>query len=140
VRTNTPCDARLLTNSRTVGAFQAVTGRISVTEGMGPFLRPIMLRRVINLFMDARRFFRDPSAEREFLVQRGVDYVVVSRGLAIGHPSLVGAVNEQALESASFLEQVADTPEFTVYRVTDLAVAPKRLPQRFPCETTPLTW
>jgi hypothetical protein len=37
----TPCDSRLLVDrGRTRGSFQALTGRISITEGLEPFLRP----------------------------------------------------------------------------------------------------
>jgi hypothetical protein len=138
VRVNTPCDVRLAVNTRTVGVFQATTGRVSVTEGMGPFLRPVMLKRVVPLLMDARSFFHDPSSGRDFLRRQGVDYVVVVKNLPIGFDGVMGKTNEEAFRSDPDLELVEDRPRFTIYRVRQPPTAPASLPQRFPCETTPI--
>jgi len=138
VRSNTRCDARLLVNARTVGVFQAMTGRTSVTEGMGPFLRPIMLRRVVRLLMETKRFYADPVRERDFLLARDVDYVVVLRSSALGVGGLVGSANEESFRSSPAYRPVFETPDLVVYRFLEQPSAPKRLPRRFPCETTPL--
>ena len=42
-----PCDARILPDRVTLGTFVAATGRVSVVEGMGPYLRPEMLHPVL---------------------------------------------------------------------------------------------
>jgi hypothetical protein len=138
IRSNTPCDARLLVNARTVGVFQAMTGRTSVTEGMGPFLRPIMLRRIVRLLMETKRFYGDPARQREFLVDHDVDYVIVLRDSELGLGALVARGNEEAFRSSLPFESVYETPDFVVFRNLEQPPAPKRLPRRFPCETTPL--
>jgi hypothetical protein len=139
VRTNTPCETRIITNTRTVGVFEAMTGRVSLTEGMGPFLRPTMLRQVLPLLMETRRFFRDPTGEQDFLTRNGVDYVVVVGKLPIGFSRVIGKTNEQAFRSATFLQRVQQTSAFTIYRVVDAAPPPNELPTRFPCRTSPLS-
>jgi hypothetical protein len=138
IRSNTPCDARLLVNARTVGVFQAMTGRTSVTEGMGPFLRPIMLRRIVRLLMETKRFYGDPARQREFLLDHDVDYVIVLRDSELGLGALVARGNEEAFRSSLPFESVYETPDFVVFRNLEQPPAPKRLPRRFPCETTPL--
>jgi hypothetical protein len=138
VRTNTPCDTRIIANTRTVGVFEAMTGRVSLTEGMGPFLRPTMLRQVLPLLMETRRFFRDPTGERDFLTRNGIDYVVVVGKLPIGFSRVIGKTNEEAFRSATFLQRVEKTSAFTIYRVVDAAPPPNELPMRFPCRTSAL--
>ena len=43
-----PCGARILPDRVTLGTFAAATGRVSVVEGMGPYLRPAMLHTVLR--------------------------------------------------------------------------------------------
>jgi hypothetical protein len=138
VRTNTPCDARLLMNARTVGVFQATTGRTSVTEGMGPFLRPVMLRRVVRLLMETKRFYADPAAQRGFLSERDVDYVIVLRGEGLGLGGLVGPGNVEAFRDSPAFQSVYETPDFAVFKPLEEPSPPRQLPRRFPCRTTPL--
>ncbi len=138
VRTNTPCDARLLMNARTVGVFQATTGRTSVTEGMGPFLRPLMLRRVVRLLMETKRFYADPAAQGAFVSERDVDYVIVLRGDGLGLGGLVGPGNVAAFRASPEFQSVYETPDFAVFKPLEQSSSPRQLPRRFPCRTTPL--
>jgi hypothetical protein len=72
-----PCDARMLANARTAGTWEATTGRRALTEGMAPFLRPEVLKRVLPVLVGANAFFHDPAAHRGFLAQERVQYLVV---------------------------------------------------------------
>jgi hypothetical protein len=72
-----PCDARMLANARTAGTWEATTGRRALTEGMAPFLRPEVLKRVLPVLVGANAFFHDPAAHRDFLAQERVQYLVV---------------------------------------------------------------
>jgi hypothetical protein len=118
VQANTSCDDRLLTSQRAVGVFRALTGRVAVLEGMGPFLRPGMLDAIVDLMLQTRAFFHDPVANREFLVQRGVDYVIVSKRVTVGYPAPIGPVDPQPLRGVEFLEPVHSSDTFDVYRVS----------------------
>ena len=140
IRENTPCDARLVANARTVGVFRVMTGRTSITEGMGPFLRPVMLRRLVPLLEDSRAFYDDPNRERDFLRRYDIDYVVVVRHLAIGYGAPSGRANEEAFRSAPNLQLVKDAPKFSIYRVLESDVPERHLPQRYPCRTTPVSY
>jgi hypothetical protein len=72
-----PCDARMLANARTAGTWEATTGRRAVTEGMAPFLRPAVLQPVLPILVGANRFFADPQANRDYLAEQRIDYLVV---------------------------------------------------------------
>jgi hypothetical protein len=74
-----PCDARMLVNARTAGAWEAITGRRALTEGRAPFLQSDVLRRVLDVLVGSNHFFQDPAANRAFLQEQDVDYVVVVR-------------------------------------------------------------
>ena len=119
VRTSIPCDARIVASQRSAGTFQAMTGRVAVTEGMAPYVRPAILTGVIDLLVDARRFFRDPAKHKKFLVNQGIDHVVVLKEeyLLDKHPQLIGPVDERALSNARFLEPVHNSELMDVYRV-----------------------
>jgi hypothetical protein len=82
----TPCDSRLLVDRDTRGSFQALTGRISVTEGLLPFLRPSIVNDVLRLRETVDRFFASPSGSAAVLRDEEVDYVVAERS-----PELDGA-------------------------------------------------
>src|SRR5207342_3169590 len=56
-----PCGARILPDRVTLGTFAAATGRVSVVEGMGPYLRPAMLHSVLHLVLQAHGFFEHPA-------------------------------------------------------------------------------
>jgi hypothetical protein len=79
-RTATRCNSRLLPDVSTRGAFQALTGRASLLEGLAPFLRPPILTRVLGLSAGAHEFFDDPRGRIGFLAREHVDDVLVHRG------------------------------------------------------------
>jgi hypothetical protein len=119
VSANIPCNARILPDRVTLGTFVAATGRVSVVEGMGPYLRPEMLHPVLDQVLAAHRFFQDPAHGLSFLRKEGVDYVIVVKGVRIG--SMVGTlesgVDPAAFAGISFLRPVLRSPDADVYRV-----------------------
>ena len=119
VAAHVPCDARILPDRVTLGTFVAATGRVSVVEGMGPYLRPEMLHPVLADVLRAHRFFQEPADGRAFLRREGVDYVIVVKGVRIG--SMVGTldagVDPAALARVGFLRQVSTSADADIYRV-----------------------
>jgi hypothetical protein len=83
-RTATPCNARILPTVTSKGAFQALTGRADILEGMAPFLRPAILRSTVRLTHLARRYLAHPHLHPGFLEAEHVDFVLVGRGKAAG--------------------------------------------------------
>lgn len=73
---STPCDARLLVDRTTRGSFQALTGRISVTEGLVPFLRPTIVNSVLAVETRKHQFFRNPDRFARLLADEQVDFVL----------------------------------------------------------------
>jgi len=114
-----PCGARILPDRVTLGTFVAATGRVSVVEGMGPYLRPPMLRTVLDRVLAAHRFFRHPDGQAGLLHRLGVDEVLVVKGVRIG--SMVGVlesgVDPEAFRTVPFLRLVHSSSAFDVYRV-----------------------
>jgi hypothetical protein len=121
VSENLPCNARLLANQRTGGTFQSMTGRVAVTEGMAPYLRPEMLGEVIQLLHDGKAFFENPALNALVLDEHGVDYVLVARKkyLFDRKPALLGRFPPQRLARAEGLELVHQSRLMDVYRVED---------------------
>ena len=106
-----PCGARILPDRVTLGTFAAVTGRVSVVEGMGPYLRPAMLHTVLRTVLQAHRFFEHPAGGLALLRRLGVNEVLVVKGVRIG--SMVGVLergrrsgrlSQRALSGARALE------------------------------------
>jgi len=92
-----PCDARVLTDVRTAGIFEAYTGRVSVVEGGAPYLRPADMPAALDALIGAKRFFADPQGQAEFLRAHRIGYIVLFRpGLVVGgrlrRPGSVAAV------------------------------------------------
>lgn len=119
VRDNTPCDARIVSNHRSGGSYQVLTGRVSITEGMGPFFRPDMLAVANQILIDKNDFFRAPAQGEAFLAKHGIDYVVMALDLkadAIRHvpgsPARMGR--------AAFLEPVFEGERVIIYRVNGI--------------------
>ncbi|HEX5248055.1 MAG TPA: hypothetical protein VFW14_00180 [Gaiellales bacterium] len=83
-RIATPCNARILPTVTSKGAFQALTGRADILEGMAPFLRPAILRSTVRLTHLARQYLAHPAAHPGFLDAEHVDYLLVGRGKAAG--------------------------------------------------------
>jgi hypothetical protein len=123
-----PCGARILPDRVTLGTFAAVTGRVSVVEGMGPYLRPAMLHTVLRTVLQAHRFFEHPAGGSGLLRRLGVNEVIVLKGVRIG--SMVGVledgVDPTVFRSVSYLQLVHSSPLFDVYRVR--APSPARFP------------
>jgi hypothetical protein len=143
IRQNTACDDRLLTNERSVGVVRALTGRVDVLEGMGPFLRPDILDDVVDLTLSARAFFQDPATHTDFLVQQGVDYVIGLKLLRIGFRGPVAEANPAILTGPPFLRTVYTSRAFDVYQVVGLPPAgpfpdPANYPG-YPCTTAPFS-
>ncbi len=118
-----PCGARILPDRVTLGTFAAATGRVSVVEGMGPYLRPEMLHKVLALVLRAHRFFEHPAGGAAMLRRLGVDEVLVVKGVRIG--SMVGTlesgVDPSAFRSVPYLRLVHSSPVLDVYRVRGAA-------------------
>lgn len=131
-----PCGARMLPNARTAGSWEAITGRRSIIEGMAPYLRPEVMAHVLPLLVDAREFFRDPRANRDFLARERVEYVVfVQPGAWIGTAgaSIPTDGDLRALASLPELRPLLEDPRVSVFAVGDEAAAaaggqPRRCP------------
>jgi len=125
VSENLPCDARLMANQRTGGTFQGMTGRVAVTEGMAPYLRPEMLTDVIDLLLDSRAFFEDPATNEFVLNDYGIDYVLVAKknSLFDRKPPLLGRFPTERVAEADALELVEENRLMDVYRVTNPSAA-----------------
>ena len=114
-----PCAARILPDRVTLGTFAAATGRVSVVEGMGPYLRPAMLHTVLRTVLEAHRFFEHPAGGAALLRRLGVDEVLVVKGVRIG--SMVGVlesgVDPSAFRQVPYLDLVHTSRVLDVYRV-----------------------
>jgi hypothetical protein len=129
VRQNTPCDARLLTNQRTLGAFRGVTGRVAVLEGMGPFLRPRMLDTIVEQLLGARAFYADPAHHQDYLVRHGIDHVLFLKGFQLGQSATIGSPTPEALEGIPFLRPVHRSRVLDAYRVVGLPEPARDFPR-----------
>jgi hypothetical protein len=146
VDAHVPCGARLLPDRLTLGTFVAATGRVSVVEGMGPYLRPAMLHTVLADVLRAHRFFEHPQGQAGFLRRLGVDEVlVVKHGVRIG--SMVGVLDPgpdpSAFRSVPYLRLVHSSRVLDVYRVRGAARSTAAFPDPagmagFTCRRTPV--
>ena len=125
VRTQTPCTARFLTSQRNEGVFTALTGRFSLLEGMGPFLREDKMPYVTSLVLSARQFFLAPRSHEAFLRQHDISYVIVPRrpGL-LGSEDATGHPDFRDLAAAPFLHQVMADRSVIVYQVDGAGTPP----------------
>jgi hypothetical protein len=141
VRANTDCDSMILTNQRMVGVFKAMTGRVALLEGMSPYLRPDMLDHSIDLMLEARGFYMEPSGLEQFLQDEGIDYVVVLDALRLGHP--YGANRTRAdFDSVDYLELEFQNEGARIYRVTTAGDPPDIDLENlagYRCESDPVT-
>jgi hypothetical protein len=118
VRTQTPCGARFLVNQRTEGTFTALTGRLALLEGMGPFLRTSHLPYVVRLAWSAKRFFRAPVKNEMFLRHYRISFIVAVLGFQeLGYRAPIGPPDVVKLDSAPFLRRVFATRSIVVYQV-----------------------
>jgi hypothetical protein len=123
VRREVPCEGRVLATHRTLGTFQTIAGRAGVLEGMGPHVRPSVLRLAVEEILAAQDFFADPAGGREYLRSRGVDAIVVARGspaYAFGGYR-VARVPPDRLDRVPFLRRWFENDAGIVYRVEGAA-------------------
>jgi hypothetical protein len=125
IERNVPCDGRVLADRRTLGAFEAATGRVGVLEGAGPYFRIDVLRVALSSVLEARKFLHDPQGMPGYLARNHVAAVMLTQ--AGGGP--LGAfpirpVARMGFADAPFLQQVVKTPGATVYRVRTFAGGP----------------
>jgi hypothetical protein len=134
VDANLPCGSRLLVDRLTLGTFAAQTGRVSIAEGMGPYLRPTELHTVLDIVLGAHAFFRDPAGHRDFLREQSVDYVLVVKDVRIGSmvDTLEKDVDPAAFRGLSFLRPVHSDDRVDVYRVVGLGGGKVPDPSGFP--------
>jgi hypothetical protein len=97
--------------------FEALAGRVAVLEGATPYLRPTILRPIVQLFLQTRAFFHDPSGNVDLLSRLQIDHVVVLRAGGVGYRSVIGRTEEQALDELPALERLFRNQSMTVYRV-----------------------
>ena len=76
---NVPCEGRVLADRRTLATFETLTGRAAVLEGMGPHVRPELLRIAVQEMLQAREFFLRPRDHETFLREQGVAAVAVTQ-------------------------------------------------------------
>ncbi len=132
-RVATPCNSRLVATVNSKGAFQALTGRADIVEGMAPFLRPAILRSTVRLVHETRQYLLHPVTDGAFLHREHVDDVLVGRGLGAGW---------RAFDKASTLAFVRQIAQVRVYRYTGPGVGrggvrPADAPG-YTCRRTPL--
>ena len=120
-----PCNARILVNVRTAGSFEVLARRTSIDEGMAPYLRPPVLRRVLPIVLGAKAFFRDPAASRAFIENQHVDVVLVVAGPKVGGRPLLKRGRRGVLKHVPWLRPMVDTPDFTIYATPSLAPGSK---------------
>jgi hypothetical protein len=135
IRDHAACDARILTNQRTTGVFQVLTGRVHVVEGMAPYLRPTELRDLVALLRSSREFLADPVAHQDLLDSEGVDYVMILKvplGTNLGAADVPGGVDEAALASLPGVELVHSSAQADIYRVDRPSVGTFPSPVGFP--------
>jgi hypothetical protein len=115
-----PCNTRMLVNARTAGSWEAETGRLAVTEGHAPYLRPTVINRVVPVIVGANDFFRDPAAHRDYLARERVQYVVtVGKDAWIGSkgPRQPRDADAQAVGALPGLQPVLRDPLVSVFAV-----------------------
>lgn len=120
-----PCNARILVNVRTAGSFEVLAGRTSVDEGMAPYLRPPVLRRVLPIVLGAHRFFRDPASNRAFIENQNVDVVVAVAGARVGGRPMLKQGRRGVLEGVPWLRPLLTTPTVAIYATPSLAEGAK---------------
>jgi len=116
-----PCNARILVNVRTAGSFEVLARRISVDEGMAPYLRPPVLRRVLPIVLGAHRFFRDPLANRAFIENQHVDVVVAVAGARVGGRAMLKRGRRGVLNDVPWLRPLLVNRDVAIYATPSFA-------------------
>jgi hypothetical protein len=120
-----PCNARVLVNVRTAGSFEVLAGTTSVDEGMAPYLRPPVLRRVLPIVLGAHRFFRDPASNRAFIENQHVDVVVAVAGARVGGRPMLKRGRRGVLDTVPWLRPLVRTRAVAIYATPSLAAGAK---------------
>jgi hypothetical protein len=136
-----PCEGRVLADRRTLGTFEAVSGRAAVLEGMGPHIRPTVLARAIKELFRAREFFLHPRLHRGFLSKRGVAAIVLTNPPnRFGGWSRLVKPRPDLFDVVEYLEPVFRNDAGTVYFVDRFRAHPTlpRIDERpgFDCGTS----
>jgi len=143
IRGHTPCDARLLADQHTEGAFEVNTGRVAILEGATPYLRPEILNAIVRLHLLAREFFQLPPAGGRVLIGLRATHVIDVKAGGIGYSEPIGPVDRQELPDAGFLRLVYESPVMDVYAVEAPEGAPgmprQAAPREFPGYACPVT-
>jgi hypothetical protein len=121
VERTVPCNARILVNVRTAGSFEVLARRISVDEGMAPYLRPPVLRRVLPIVLGAHRFFRDPLENRAFIENQHVDVVVAVATARVGGRAMLKRGRRGVLNDVPWLRPLLVTRDVAIYATPSLA-------------------
>lgn len=119
IERNVPCDGRVLADRRTLATFEAITGRVGVLEGMGPYFRTDVLEIALARILEAQGVLSEPRRLEPYLERNDVAAVVLT---AAGQPLLGGAhrlrdVPSSRFDSLPFLERVLETDTAILYRV-----------------------
>ena len=140
VAATVPCDARMLSNARTAGAWEATTGRRAVTEGHAVFLRPEVMERILPVLIGANEFFSDPAANRSFLDEQRIEYlVVVKPGVWVGTTGPREPQKGDADAIAALAGRGAGRSGSTGLNLLSVR-HPSRQPRRCPVTSTRATW
>ncbi len=112
-----PPGAMVLTDGYSEGVIHGVTRAHGLLEGRAPYTFPEVLDRANTVLRGAAEFYERPRANRAFLDEYDVDYVVLQRGRSITGPyrfrSQYTLANLRA--GAAFVE-VVSTPRLVVFR------------------------
>lgn len=100
-----PPDAVVLANAYTEGYLHHVTGATPLLEGRAPYTFPDQLDRSLRLLREAKSFYADPAANRDFLDRHDVDYVLYSEADSFS----VGSAN--TFDDAAGVDQLRELPE-----------------------------
>jgi hypothetical protein len=112
-----PDDAVVLTDGYSEGVIHEVTGAVGLLEGRAPYTFPEVLVRANLLLRESAAFYDRPRANKAFLDEYGVDYVVVQLARSItGDYRFRRPDAVKRLEEGSAFVKVAETPRMLVFR------------------------
>jgi hypothetical protein len=136
VAATVPCHARMLSNARTAGAWEATTGRRALTEGHAVFLRPEVMDKILPVLIGANEFFSDPAANRSFLDEEGIEYLVVVEPhvwVGTSGPRMPQKGDADAIAALPGVEPVVRDRNVSIFRVgSNGRASSAELPRRCP--------
>lgn len=116
LKNNTPEDALILANVRTGGSLDFFSDRIGLLEGGGPFLRPLILDKVLHILDDARDFFTDPG-RGNILKKYNVNYVVTVPETDMGGWNILTQGISEEMDLLPYLKEVKTFGMIKIYEV-----------------------